>query len=180
MNNLKSNTEDISLILIYESQQVDTMKCNNNSLMEDILKNYALHKKEELTSLIFIYEGEKIENLKQSFFLIMSEDDKKRREMNILIYNINKSKFQGKKQPNYINIIFRLESAIVIKKIRRDENLKNICNKYASENKYNFNSLVFKYNGENIDLNKKFDDIANSYDKNCLGMTILVTKKKIR
>ena len=178
MNNLKSNTEDISLILIYESQQVDTMKCNNNSLMEDILKNYALHKKEELTSLIFIYEGEKIENLKQSFFLIMSEDDKKRREMNILIYNINKSKFKGKKQPNYINIIFRLESAIVIKKIRRDETLKNICNKYASENKYNFNALVFKYNGENIDLNKKFDDIANSYDKNCLGMTILVTKKK--
>ena len=40
------------------------------------------------------------------------------------------------------------------------------------------NSLIFKYGGKEIDLDKKFDDFANSFDKICLGMTIEVYDKK--
>ena len=39
------------------------------------------------------------------------------------------------------------------------------------------NALLFKYGDKEIDLNKKFDDVATSYDKKCNGMSILVYNK---
>ena len=185
MNELNSKSEEINIIITYESQQVSAIKCSKDTVMEDILKNFALQMNLELTSLIFLYGGDTIGNLKLSFFQLMSEEDKKIKEMNILAYNITKSMIQNQNQnqQTHINIIFRLESisntVIVIKKIRREESLKNICNEYASENGLIFNSLIFKYEGKEIDINKKFDDIANKYDKNCYGMSILVSKKNL-
>ena len=183
MIDLYLKSEEITLVIIYESQKINALKCNNNSILEDILKNYALQMQIELSSLFFLYGGKRIENIKDSIFLLMTEEDKKRKEIEILAYNINKSLILEQSQQNYINIIFSFSTVskdnilINIKKIRRGEILKNICQKYASENRFNFNSLIFKYEENEMDLNKKFDDIANLYDKNCLGMTIFVHKK---
>ena len=182
VENLNLDSEEINIILTYESQQITAIKCKNDSILEDILKNYTLQMNVEITSLLFLYVGQRIENVKQTFFQLMTDHDKKIKQMNILCYSINKSIIQQQQNKNdYINIIFRLESVnnitIVIKKIRREEALKNICSVYASENRYDFNSLIFKYEGKEIDINKKFDDIANLFDKNCYGMTILVSKK---
>ena len=56
--------------------------------------------------------------------------------------------------------------------------MKTICYEYANKKSLELNSLIFKYGGKEIDLNKKFDDIANKYDKKCLGMTIEVYNRK--
>ena len=136
----------------------------------------------EFASLLFLNSGKKMENLKQKILYLMSEQDIKLKEMTILVYKINKSMIQGQSlTSNYINIIFRLQSVtkilIIIKKIKREEALKKACIEFASENRYNFKSLIFKYEGKEIDVNKKFDDFANKNDKNCFGMTLLVCRK---
>ena len=55
-------SEEITLVIIYESQKINTVKCNNNSIMEDILKSYALQMQIELSSIFFLYGGKRIEN----------------------------------------------------------------------------------------------------------------------
>ena len=177
---LKSFSEEITVILNYESQRVSVIKCKNDIVMENILMDFALQIKVEFTSLMFLHGGERISNFKQTFYQLMTEEDKNIKEINILVYKINKSLIQQSIQPNFINIIFRKEwdrnIDIVIKKIKREATLKNVCEKYTSEIGCNLNSIIFKYDGNEIDINKKFDDIANDYDKDCFGMTIFISK----
>ena len=173
-------SEEIKVILNFESQQVSVILCKNDIVMENILMDFALQIKVEFTSLMFLHGGERISNFKQTFYQCMNEEDKKLKEINILVYKINKSLIQQSIQPNFINIIFRKEwdrnIDIVIKKIKREETLKKVCEKYASEIGFNLNSIIFKYDGNEIDINKKFDDFANDYDKDCFGMTIFISK----
>ena len=62
-------------------------------------------------------------------------------------------------------------------KFRKEEKMKNICFQFASQNGYEFDETIFKYSGQEIDMNKSFNELANSYDSQCNGMTILVYKK---
>ena len=81
-------------------------------------------------------------------------------------------------QQNYITIIFSLNSKDTdIEKASRNTILKNICKEYALKKGLNLESLIFKYGAKEFDLNLKFDEMASSYDKNCMGITILVYNK---
>ena len=94
-----------------------------------------------------------------------------------MAYNISIYE-SAKVDSNFINIIFSVLSKSTIKmKFRKEKKMKNICFQFASQNGYEFDGTIFKYSGQEIDMNKSFNELANSYDSQCNGMTILVYKK---
>ena len=56
----------------------------------------------------------------------------------------------------------------------KEDNMKNICNKYASKIEKNINSVYFLYNGNQINYDLTFYEQANSTDKQSMEMNILV------
>ena len=167
---------DITLILTYDSQKVKTLKCDKNDKLEDIFRNVASQIQENLDSLIFIYSGKELVDFTKTFNEIINAIDDTEKVMNILIYNIKRSLVVDKKKN--INFIFLLNSKDISEiKAPRDTILKNIFNEYATKKLLKMNALLFKYGDKEIDLNKKFDDVATSYDKKCNGMSILVYNK---
>ena len=167
---------DITLILTYDSQTVKTLKCDKNEKLEDIFRNVASQIQENLDSLIFIYSGKELVDFTKTFNEIINAIDDTEKVMNILIYNIKRSLVVDKKKN--INFIFLLNSKDISEiKAPRDTILKNIFNEYATKKLLKMNALLFKYGDKEIDLNKKFDDVATSYDKKCNGMSILVYNK---
>ena len=167
---------DITLILTYDSQTVKTLKCDKNEKLEDIFRNVASQIQENLDSLIFIYSGKELVDFTKTFNEIINAIDDTEKVMNILIYNIKRSLVVDKKKN--INFIFLLNSKDISEiKAPRETILKNIFNEYATKKLLKMNALLFKYGDKEIDLNKKFDDVATSYDKKCNGMSILVYNK---
>ena len=167
---------DITLILTYDSQKVKTLKCDKNDKLEDIFRNVASQIQENLDSLIFIYSGKELVDFTKTFNEIINAIDDTEKVMNILIYNIKRSLVVDKKKN--INFIFLLNSKDISEiKAPRETILKNIFNEYATKKLLKMNALLFKYGDKEIDLNKKFDDVATSYDKKCNGMSILVYNK---
>ena len=164
--------DEFILKLIYESNDTKNIECKMNDKMENIFKNYAVQLGKKIDSLIFLYNGIKINDFQKSFFSIINDVDRKRKEMNVLVYTIEI------KEPNICNIIFSLESEIVRKfQFNRNEKMKNICHKFAVENGCDFNSLIFKYEGKEIDFTKTIFEQSNLFDKKCNGMNISVYKK---
>ena len=100
----------------------------------------------------------------------MSNQDKKEKTMNILIYTKSPNLISGN---NFITIILIINSRNIKElKGKRNETIKDIYIRNKSKIGYNIESLVFKYGMTKIDLNKKFDEIANDTDKKFSGMTI--------
>ena len=163
---------EINIKFTYEGQDTKNIKCKLNDKIEDILKKYALQIEVQIYSLIFLYSGEKIEDFQNTFLSLINKEDKKTKEMNILVYNMTVN------GPNIINVILSFESKDIIKKeCNKKDIMKNVCYNFAVENGYDFDSLIFKYGGKEINLEKNFDNQANEYDKKCNGMTISVYKK---
>ena len=57
-----------------------------------------------------------------------------------------------------------------------DDKMRDICQKYATKMEANLNSLLFLYEGKQLNLDLKFKDQANSLDRNTNQMRVLVYK----
>ena len=179
MKLLNLETEEISLIISYESQKVETLKCKMNDKIENILTGFASKINVEYSSLFVLYSGKIIQgnDLKKTFFQVMNGHDKKEKSMNILVYRkiLDDTVISEQRDLDIINIILIIDSKnIIVIKDRKENSLKNIIHKNATKIGSDPNSLTFKYGQNDIDLNKKFDDIANEMDKKFLGMTLSV------
>ena len=167
---MEKPSDKIALTLYYNSKHSTTLTCHKNDKLNNILKNYSNKIGEDFNSLIFLYNGNKIDDLTKPFKKILNNLDNIENKMIILVYKIDVIIYG-----NNVNINFILNSnEHTQKKVSRFEKMEKICRDYAREKLLEFNSLLFKYGGKKIDLNKEFDDIANSYDKKCLGLTIEV------
>ena len=170
----------ITVLIIYGNQTSETYICNPNDKIKDCLTKFAEKIiKMELRSLYFLYGGTQIakNNLDKSIYDIMNSQDKLERKMSILVYPIDIDISFRPKNLEEISIIFILESnKTKIIKADRDKLMRDIFKDFARNEGLDFNSLMFKYGDKKIEFNEKlkFDNIANSLDKKCLGMTILV------
>ena len=189
MNALISLEEKISLNIIYESQKVETLECNINEKMEKILISFAKKNNVEYSLLSIIYNGALLQkdSLKKSFFEVMNAFDTKEKSMSILIYratttttNINNIKREPEKinTQNMINIILIIDSKNpLVLQGKREEKIIDIINKNSLKIGLGIDTLTFKYGVNEIDLNKKFDDLASERDKNLSGITLSVYTK---
>ena len=74
-------------------------------------------------------------------------------------------------------IIFNLEGINITIQCSIEDKIKDICQKYATKIDSNINSLLFLYGGNQMNMELKFKEQANSIDINNKEMNVLVYKK---
>ena len=176
---MKSQSEKLNLIITYEAQEYEPIECNSGDTIEKILKEFASKQNLGISSFKELYGGNYYvgENLKKLFSEIINSFDIKEKRMSILLYE---NDLIATRDLNDIIINLKIEPDKVISlQGKRDEKIKDIIKRGAIKIDMNINYFVFKYQNIGIDLNKKFDEIANSRDKIALEMTLNAYKKNL-
>ena len=173
-------SSELNLIITYESQPEESLKCNSNDKIENVLKKFAEKKSIQNTSFLMLYGGKPVqgEELQKPLSQIMSGQDKEGSTMNILLYRKNTNAIQ---ESSNINIILKLDSKNeIVLQGNREDKIRDILIKNSAKIDKDINSLIFKYENKNVDLDKKFDQIVNITDNNSCQMILNVyTQNKL-
>ena len=76
------------------------------------------------------------------------------------------------------SVIFNFQGVDILIQCSNEDIMKDICQKFASKIKRNVNSLVFLYEGSNLNFQLSFKDQANIIDKERNEMKVLVYKNE--
>lgn len=167
-------------ILFSMNSHLYSKKTQKNAKLIDICINFANERNLDFNSIIFLYGGERLStDMNETIEQRANNDDKQRNEMIILVYNISEGTIiHNPSNKIKINFLFNSEQ-IGNFEANKNEKMKDICEKISTNIKVPFDYLIFIYNSDKIDYEKTFEDIANNYDKQCQGITILVYLKEI-
>ena len=168
----------INLRITSGNQYTNIYKCGIEKSLEDYINDFIKYSGDDYSSSfpLVLYKGESYlgDKLKQHISQIIKPEDKMNKMMILLVYPSSGS---GKHELDKINIILTIED---IKKEEligiKGEAIKDIINK-SSIIKIDLKWCTFKYKGDEIDIDKKFDEIANNEDKNKLEIIITVNYK---
>ena len=172
MKFLNHEEDEMELIISYESQKVEKIKCKMSEKIEDILTKFANKINVDYSSFMILYSGKALVNndLKCTFFQVMSTHDKIQKSMSILIYTKATIFLSGQV---FIKILLIINSTNVFElKGKKNESIKSILKRNQTKIGKDIDSLIIKYGNDEIDINKKFDDIANETDKKFSGITL--------
>ena len=73
-------------------------------------------------------------------------------------------------------VIFSLDGVNLTIQCRREEKMKDLCERYSTKINKNMNSLLFLYEGNKVNFKLSFKEQANDKDRNNNQMKILVSK----
>ena len=76
-------------------------------------------------------------------------------------------------------IIFTLDGVNLTIQCSSEDKIKDICQKFATKVGSNVNSFTFLYGGNQMNMELKFKEQANSYDISRNEMHVLVDRKEI-
>ena len=156
MNQITSDFFDVEFT--FEFQEKEIIKCNRNEKLINIFKDYAKKKGLRLNYIYFLCNGNAIDDFEQTFEQLANEVNKENKEIKILVFKA------GEENSSKINVFF-LEIFNTKKYISEpNEKIKVICEKYEKESNFRPNSLIYIYEGKELDLDKTFADYIN--DKN--------------
>ena len=156
MNQITSDFFDVEFT--FEFQEKEIIKCNRNEKLINIFKDYAKKKGLRLSNIYFLCNGNAIDDFEQTFEQLANEVNKENKEIKILVFKA------GEENSSKINVFF-LEIFNTKKYISEpNEKIKVICEKYEKESNFRPNSLIYIYEGKELDLDKTFADYIN--DKN--------------
>ena len=146
--------DEINITFTYESQNSNTIKCNINEKLINILQKYSKIIGKKINSLNFICNGTIIDDYEKSINEIANKINKSIMEINILVYDKSES-VDG----DDTKIAYFLEENNTIKiPCKKDDKIKSISEKYEQLTKCNHKSIIYKYKGQELDLEKTFDD----------------------
>ena len=74
-------------------------------------------------------------------------------------------------------VIFNYEGTDCTIQCRTDDKLRDICQNFAFKAKIHMNLLIFLYGGNQLNLDLRFKEIANSIDISNKKMKVLVYRK---
>ena len=175
------NSGEIELIISYESQAIEILYCNLEDKLDDVLLKFATKKNLKDCSFLALYGGNVVSenNSKKTISEIINTRDKFDKKMSMLLYRQNPASDNPKNKN--INIVLMIDpQKIFVLQGTKEETIKAILQKNSSKIDINIHSFVFKYGKENIDINKKFDDIANEIDQKFSGITLYAfTNRKL-
>ena len=152
MNLIES--DEINIIFTYESQKENTIKCNINEKVINILQKYSKLIGKELNSLYFICNGARLDDYEKTINEIANKINISNMEINILVYEQSDS-VNG---DDTKNIYFLEENNTIKIPCKKDDKIKTISEKYEHLTKFNHKSVIYKYKGQELDLEKTFDD----------------------
>ena len=75
-------------------------------------------------------------------------------------------------------VTFVFSGIEVIIQCKKDEKMKDICQRYVNKIEKNINSLIFLYGGKQLNFNLSFNEQANRIDKERNEMKVLVYKNE--
>ena len=155
----------IILEIINEDQTKEIYKCHENTILKDNLSNFAKKINKQIDSLFFLHSGNVItnENINQSIIKIMNTQDKNDSKITILAYKNNMDTDDSEQKIRIILVSETNETVNIIG--NKDRPLKEILKSFVKEKGLDFNKMIFKYEDKEIDINKNYDDIANSEEK---------------
>ena len=167
--------KSIILEIINEDQTTEQYKCSEKTILKDNLTNFSKKINTQFDSLFFLYGGNILtsENINQSIFEIMSRQDKSDSKITILAF---KNNMETEEKIRIIMISESNETEYIIE--NKDKSLKEIFKSFAKKKGLDFDSLIFKYEDQKIDINKNYDDIANSSDKKYSRLIIYYYNRK--
>ena len=76
------------------------------------------------------------------------------------------------------NVAFTLNGDKIVIQCKKEEKMKEICERYSRKININMNLLVFIYDGNQLNLELNFNEQATLLDKNNNEMNVLVYKKE--
>ena len=177
---MNSKQIQMKVIFIYESHITKIIMCNPNDKIINIFLKFCNFISNNLNSILFLYGGRDISKLDMTLYNLANNYDKERKELSILAYLKDKDEINTfRKNNNNISykIIFSFEAEKIIKlQCQKEDKMKDLCIKFAKSISMKIDSLYFIYGNKTFDMNLNFDQLANSYDKKCKGMTIIVYK----
>ena len=74
-------------------------------------------------------------------------------------------------------VIFNFKGIDTIIQCKIEDKFKDICQKFCAKSQKNIKDLIFLYGGKILNLELKFNKVANQIDKQNLKMNILVYDK---
>ena len=77
------------------------------------------------------------------------------------------------------NVVFNFNGQNIKIQCKKEEKMKDICERYVFKIQKNLNTLLFIYDGSILKFELSFEEQANSMDKNNRKMNILVYNKDI-
>ena len=161
----------------YESIEIIDIQCDINDKFETIINELSMKLNIEKTSLFFLYDGRILNsgNFDEKISSIINSNDKKIKKINMLAYRKEHELEKDILQSKNINILLIIDSHDVKKaQGKMSETLKEIIQKENSNIISEIDKFKFIYKNKKIDLDKKFEEIADDYDKKIYGMTINV------
>ena len=75
-------------------------------------------------------------------------------------------------------VIFTFNGEQTLIQCKKEEKMKDICNKFITKIGIDINSIYFIYGGKQLNLELTFNEQANAMDKNSNEMCILVYETK--
>ena len=75
-------------------------------------------------------------------------------------------------------VIFDFEQSILTIQCNQEDKMRNICQRFSTKVGININLLIFLYGGNQLNLELKFKEQANSNDKSSKEMKVLVIKNE--
>ena len=166
---MSKNENIITLEIIYEQISINIV-CNLTDILENRLIEFTTLKNLNYSSLYFLYNGTSLlpSQRKKQISEIIVKRDIHDKIMTLLSYQIE----PGIIQEDEIIIVLSIES-VKIKKSSggRGEKIKDIIKNIIE---LDLKWCTFKYRNNEIDIEQKFDDIANEEDKRQLKIDLTV------
>ena len=161
---IQKNMNDVIVKFIYQSSQIFESKYKINEKMETIIHEFSSKINENVNSLVFISDGRQLKEdcYKKALHEIMNFVNIEEKRITILVFKMDKESKNYLADKDNINIIILIGYKKLLRlRGTKKEPIKNIIKRGNPE----VSELTFNYNNTQVDLNKKFEDIAEQNDK---------------
>ena len=182
MNN-HSESDKIIINFIYQCRENIKIETDINNKFETAINELCSRLNIDKTSIFFLYNGNSLkpDDFDKSISNIISSDNRQIKEMYIIVYKkaLESESENEVIQSDDINIMLIIDSHNVYElKGKKDESLKTIIQNENSEIKLGLNIFEFIYRNKQINLDEKFEDIADEYDKKINRIAIEANHKE--
>ena len=177
MENLNQNQNIITIIFNFESSELVNIGSDINDNMITVINKFSEQIDIKSSLIVFLYNGKALDNndYNKPISEVINKSDKDSKQMNILAYRLESP------IPLYdvINIMLIFDSSNVLKlKGKKEETFKTIIQRENPEVILGVEKWNFYYHKKKLDLERKFLEIADDYDKRVNGLTINVFHKE--
>jgi len=178
---IHNQSDKINISFIYKASEIIKIECDINDKFEKVINELSSKLNIEKSSLFFLYNGNllKSDNFNETILSLMNSYDKQIKEINILVYRKEDELEVDIIPSDDINIMLIIDSQNVSKlQGKMNETLKTIIERDNPNIISDLDKLEFIYRNKVINLDNKFEDIADKYDKKINGLTINVNHKE--